>query len=115
MNGIERQKFDLVDSQRLTTAIAAHLKHEGKLNVPSWVGDVKTSSYKVFVPDNDDWFYIRAAAIMRRLCKRKAGVGALGKVFGGKTRKMVKPAKTAKASGNSKSQSNPSIRNNWMA
>ena len=100
MNSTERQKIDLVDSQKLTTAIAAHLKQEGKLNVPAWVGDVKTSSYKVYVPDNEDWFYVRAASIMRRLCKRRAGVGAMSKIYGGKTRKMVKPAISRRASKN---------------
>ena len=100
MESADRQKIDLVDSQRLTTAIAAHLKQEGKLNVPAWVGDVKTSSYKVYVPDNEDWFYVRAASIMRRLCKRTAGIGSLTKVYGGKTRKMVKPAISTRASKN---------------
>eukprot|EP01094_Clydonella_sp_ATCC50884_P013257 TRINITY_DN23536_c0_g1_i1.p1 TRINITY_DN23536_c0_g1~~TRINITY_DN23536_c0_g1_i1.p1 ORF type:complete len:147 (+),score=36.11 TRINITY_DN23536_c0_g1_i1:25-465(+) len=80
-------------------AYAAHLKRTGTIQLPEWVGYVKTAPYKELAPYDEDWFYIRAAAIARRLyIRRGTGVGAFTKVFGGSSSRGVKSSRFARAS-----------------
>ena len=66
-------------------AYAAHLKRIGKIEVPKWTDLVKTGSFKELAPYDPDWYYVRAAAIARRVYIRGGvGVGAFKKVFGGR-------------------------------
>jgi len=55
-----------------------------QIQVPQWTELVKTGTHKELAPYDPDWFYIRCAAIARRLyCRGGVGVGALRKVYGG--------------------------------
>merc|ERR1739845_292572 len=68
-------------------AYADFLKKSNKIELPSWVDLVKTGHYHELAPYSDDWFYTRAAAIMRKLyVKPTVGVGRLANKFGGKER-----------------------------
>ena len=40
----------------------------GKLEVPTWVDIVKTGTAKELAPYDQDWFYIRSAAVARHIC-----------------------------------------------
>ena len=52
---------------------------------------VKTSCKNELNPYNQDWLYIRAAAIARKVYLRQnIGVGALKHIFGGKWRRGVR-------------------------
>merc|ERR1711881_282653 len=63
------------------------VKKSNKIDLPSWVDLVKTGHYHELAPYDEDWFYTRAAAIMRRLYyKPFVGVGRLANKFGGKER-----------------------------
>jgi len=77
----------------LISALAAHFKREGKLEIPDWVDYQKTAVYKDLSPRNADWYYIRAAAILRILSIWQTGVGVknLTKYFGGISRRGVAP------------------------
>ena len=89
-----------VDSYALVVAYAALLKKQGKLNVPQWADLVKTGTHKERAPSNPDWFYIRCAALARRLyCRGGVGVGALKKVYGGSVNRGSKPSRHRDASG----------------
>eukprot|EP00798_Chlamydomonas_sp_ICE-L_P003324 gene3324-13355_t len=67
---------------------AAHLKANDKIHLPTWVDVVKTGSFKQLPPIDEDWYYIRAAALCRRLYIRpNLGVGHFKTVFGGRTRR----------------------------
>lgn len=56
-----------------------------KIKLPDYVDYVKTSKHKELAPYDRDWYYIRAASVVRHIYLRKGvGVGALQKVYGGK-------------------------------
>ena len=73
-------------------AYAAQLKRSGKVEVPKWVDIAKTAHWKELAPYDPDWYYIRAAAIVRKVYLRQGtGVGALKKRFGGAYRRGAAP------------------------
>merc|ERR1712106_112180 len=50
------------------------------IEVPKWADLVKTAAFKELAPYDQDWYYIRAAAIARRVYLRgDVGVGAFKK------------------------------------
>ena len=55
----------------------------GQLKVPAWNDLVKNGVFNELAPTDPDWFYVRCASIARHLYIRRAGVGALSKVYGG--------------------------------
>ena len=88
-----------VPAQKFVEAYAAHLKKAGKVTLPSWVDLVKTGSFKELPPQNNDWFYIRCAAVARNVYLRPTtGVGALRKRYGGRTGHTVAPEHHASGS-----------------
>ena len=79
---------------------ATYLKSTGKFEVPSWTDLVKTGIHKELPPQDPDWYYIRAAAIARKVyLKHVVGVGALKRELGGQKRRGVRKNTTVTASG----------------
>ncbi|OMH81315.1 40S ribosomal protein S19 [Zancudomyces culisetae] len=90
-----------VNAHSFVKAYAAHLKKSGKLDIPAWTEYCKTGAYKELSPLDNDWFYVRCAAIARHIYLRgNVGVGALTKVHGGKIRRGTRPSHHANGSGN---------------
>jgi small subunit ribosomal protein S19e len=89
-----------VDQQAFVKALAAFLKKTGKLKVPAWADLVKLGVFNELAPSDSDWFYVRCASIARHLYLRRAGVGALSRVYGGKKRNGVRPGHFRCASSN---------------
>mmetsp|Transcript_24001 Transcript_24001/g.57280 ORF Transcript_24001/g.57280 Transcript_24001/m.57280 type:complete len:146 (-) Transcript_24001:99-536(-) len=88
-----------VNSHEFVTSYAAHLKKQGKIQLPELVDLMKTGPFKELAPYNEDWFYVRCASLARRLYIRKGtGVGAFGKVYGDKKRRGTLPGHFCKAS-----------------
>jgi len=72
-------------------AYAEHLKNSDKFELPVWSDLVKTSTTKELAPYGDDWYYVRAASIARKVYLRPGvGVGALRKWYGGAFRNGVR-------------------------
>jgi small subunit ribosomal protein S19e len=72
-----------VPADAFITAFAQHLKSTGKFITPEWTAFVKTGVAKELAPYDADWFFIRAAAIARRVyVNPEVGVGAFKKIFG---------------------------------
>ena len=68
-------------------AYAEHLKNSDKFELPVWADLVKTATFKELAPYGDDWYYIRAASIARKIYLRPGlGVGQLRKWYGGSFR-----------------------------
>lgn len=70
------------------------------IHMPSWAPFVKTGPHKQRPPIDPDWWYIRAAAILRKIYLRgPIGVSKLKVQYGGKKNRGVKPEKFCKGSG----------------
>ncbi|GAA5911278.1 hypothetical protein JCM5296_004788 [Sporobolomyces johnsonii] len=89
-----------VSAEEFIKAYSSHLKRSGKLEVPVWVDIVKTGTGKELAPYDQDWFYIRTAAVARHIYLRKhVGVGALQKLHGGAVNRGNRPSHHSDASG----------------
>ena len=76
-----------ISAPKFISAYAEVLKNNDKFVVPKWADLVKTGVNKELAPYDPDWYYIRAAAIVRKVYLRQGtGVGALKKRFGGNYR-----------------------------
>lgn len=87
-----------IPADKLILKVAEDLKTKAK--APDFSRFVKTGVSKERAPENEDWWYIRLAATLRKYyTKQTLGVNILRGYFGGKQRRGSKPAKFAKASG----------------
>jgi small subunit ribosomal protein S19e len=87
-----------VAADAFITAYAEHLKNSDKFELPVWSDLVKTGTFKELAPYGDDWYYIRAASIARKVYLRPGlGVGALRKWYGGAFRNGVRAQHYKKA------------------
>ncbi len=89
-----------VDSRELIITAAEELKKIDGITPPLWAPYVKTGAHKERVPDNPDWWYVRAAALLRRVAITTVGVSRLRKAYGGRKNRGYKPEKKVAASGN---------------
>ncbi|SPP82769.1 Hypothetical predicted protein [Drosophila guanche] len=88
-----------VDQHVLTKVLSDFLKKSGKITVPEQADYIKTAKFKETAPTDRDWFYTRCASIMRHLYFRSpAGVAAFTKVYSGRKRNGVLPAKYCRSS-----------------
>ncbi len=89
----------IVDHQTLVDVISVKLK--GKLVPPNWASYVKTGHGKQRPPINQDWWYVRAAAVLLSVQKLgPVGVSKLSVKYGGRKNKGMQPEKFANASRN---------------
>ena len=87
-----------INATKLITKAAEELKKEIKM--PEWAIFVKTGTSRERPPVNKDWWYTRAAAILRKIyINGPIGVSKLRTKYGGKKNRGYKPAKFYKASG----------------
>jgi small subunit ribosomal protein S19e len=72
---------------------AAKKLEEGKVvEVPEWAKFVKTGAHKEHPPAQENWWYIRAASILRRIyVDGPVGVARLRTYYGGRKNRGVKP------------------------
>lgn len=87
-----------VPADTFVEALAAHFKKNDKISVPAWADIVKTAAMKQLPPTSEDWYYIRAAAIARRVYVRGASPNDLAKAFGGAKKNGVRRSHWSKAS-----------------
>jgi small subunit ribosomal protein S19e len=89
-----------VPSAKFIAEYAKNLKLNQNFIVPKWVDLAKTGVHKELAPYDPDWYYIRAAAVARKIYLRQGtGVGALRKRFGGAYRRGARPEVHQDASG----------------
>ena len=80
--------------------LADALKQIPEMKVPEWVFFVKSSSSKERPPEDPNFWYKRAASILRQLYLRGVvGVGRLRTRYGSRKNRGAKPARFRKGSG----------------
>ncbi|MBD3262775.1 30S ribosomal protein S19e [Candidatus Woesearchaeota archaeon] len=85
---------------KLIKEVAARLKEIKEIAPPEWAKFVKTGVHKERPPQQKDWWYIRAAAILRSIYKNgPVGVSKLRSKYGGKQDRECRPEKFRKGSG----------------
>ena len=89
-----------VNTNELNKKAAEELKKQKLVQPTEWSQFVKTGQNKERLPDSQDWWYARSAAILQTIANRgPVGTQKLRNKFGGKKRRGHKPAHFYKASG----------------
>lgn len=79
---------------------AAELKNIDSIKPPEWARFAKTGTHKERSPARDDWWYVRAAAVLRTIYNMgPIGVSKLRTKYGGKKRRGHKMPRFYKGSG----------------
>jgi len=92
----------MVPADRLIERVAQYLKSEvPQVRPPPWATFVKTGTNREHPPVQEDWWYIRAASILRKLYMRREPVGieSLRVAYGGRKRYGSAPEHFVKGSG----------------
>ncbi len=90
-----------IDSSKFIKAAGDELKKIKEISPPIWATFAKTGSNTKFSPQQDDWWYIRAASILRKIQLRQPlGVSKLRNYYGGKKERGHKPERFRRAGGN---------------
>ena len=78
----------LVEPLQLIRTTARYLKENKIVSMPKWVPFVKTGVSKDRPPSDPDWWYVRCAAILRKLYIHDKGLGVsrLRRMYGGRHR-----------------------------
>ncbi|MEM3120149.1 MAG: 30S ribosomal protein S19e, partial [Nitrososphaerota archaeon] len=68
--------------------VARYLKENKMVSAPKWAAYAKTGVSKDRPPSDPDWWYVRSAAILRKLYIRGEGLGVsrLRRMYGGRHR-----------------------------
>lgn len=89
-----------VSADVLIQRITEELKKESEIKPPEWAKFAKTGVHKENAPSQPDWWYIRAASILRKIyLYGPIGVSKLRIAYGGRNRRGVKPEHFARGSG----------------
>ena len=89
-----------IPPKQLIDEVASQLKKDPKLKMPIWANFAKTGVHKERPPVEEDWWWVRQAALLRSLYKeKKIGVSKLRAKYGGKKRRGHRPPKFFKGSG----------------
>ncbi len=82
-------------------ALAEKLKEIEEIKPPEWAPYVKTGVHKERPPMDPEWWYVRAASVLRKIyMEGPIGIERLASKYGGRRRRGVKPPKARKGSRN---------------
>ncbi len=82
------------------STLAVAIKESGDFEKPDWVSFVKSGSHKQRPIDNEDFWYRRAASILRQIyIHQLIGVERLRSRYGGRKNRGMKPARFTKSGG----------------
>jgi len=89
-----------VPPQKIVDKVSERLKKDDNIKPPEWSKFVKTGLSSERPPVQEDWWFSRSAAILRRIyVKGPVGTQRLRTSLGGRRRRGHKPAHRAKAGG----------------
>ncbi|MCC6011272.1 MAG: 30S ribosomal protein S19e [Desulfurococcaceae archaeon] len=92
-----------VPAEKLIKKLAVYLKENvPEINPPKWSVFTKTGCFREKPPEDPDWWYYRAASILRKLYKmgKPVGLSELRREYGGRKRRGSKPERAYRAPGN---------------
>ncbi|MCK9307263.1 MAG: 30S ribosomal protein S19e [Methanoculleus sp.] len=79
---------------------AEELKKNPQIQPPDWAAFAKTGVHKEMPPENDDWWYVRAASVLRRIyTDGPVGAQRMRSIYGGKRNRGPAPSQFRKGSG----------------
>ncbi len=85
----------------LIEELTTRLKELPEIQPPEWAKYVKLGVHKELPPENPDWWYVRAASVLRKIYLRgPIGVQRLRLEYGGLRNRGVKPEHFYRGSGN---------------
>lgn len=83
--------FDIPPNKHID-AVAKKLQETGKIKPPVWAAFVKTGAHRERPPAREDWWYVRAAAVLRTINRLgPIGTSKLRTKYGGNTNRGHKP------------------------
>ena len=89
-----------VDANQLIELLAKELHSIPQIKPPTWAPFVKTGMHKERPPSRPDWWYVRAAAVLRTVARLgPVGTSKLRTKFGGKHSRGFKSERFARGSG----------------
>jgi len=89
-----------ISADKLIEKLKEELKKIETVKPPLWAQMVKSGPHRERPPQQTDFWYIRAASILRRIyIDGPVGVSRLRTYYGGRKRRGRRPAKTYKAGG----------------
>ena len=91
--------FD-ISAGKLVRKTAEKLKEMPEVKPPDWLGFVKSGADRERAPEQEDFWYIRCAALLRKVyIKSPIGVGDLRKDYGTRKHRGVRPEKHKETGG----------------
>ncbi len=88
-----------VPAELLIPALAERLEAHDKINQPEWADFVKTGAHKERPPVQKNWWYLRSAAVLRKVGRMgPVGVNHLSQAFGGPKNRGVAPNRASTGS-----------------
>ncbi len=88
-----------VPADRLIPVVAAKLQNMESIKPPEWASYVKTGVHREKAPADPDWWYTRAASILRKVyLHAPVGVSHLGGIYGGSVDRGAAPNAARKGS-----------------
>lgn len=98
--GVEMANVFDVKPSELIQKLGEELKKDSAIKAPTWAAFVKTGVSRERPPENPDWWYIRAAAVLRSVYfMGPIGVSKLRSKYGGRKNRGHKPEHFYKGSG----------------
>ena len=89
-----------VSADKIIGRAAAELQKMENIKPPEWAVFVKTGVHKERPPTQENWWWIRAASVLRKLyLGKETGVSSLRKQYGGRKNLGHRPEHKRKASG----------------
>ncbi len=89
-----------VPADHLIRRVAEELKKRQEIKPPAWAAFAKTGVHKEMPPEDPDWWFIRAAAVLRRVyVDGPLGVERMRSFYGGNKNRGSKPNAFRKGSG----------------
>jgi len=89
-----------VPADILISRVARKLEEMPEMKMPEWAKFVKTGAHSERLPEQPNWWYVRAASILRRIyIDGPVGVSRLRTYYGGRKNRGVKPEHHVDAGG----------------